>query len=408
VRVVVVGSGSREHALADLLAREGAEVVVAPGNAGIARRLGVTDAAPESLEADLVVVGPEAPLVAGLADRLRAAGTLVVGPGAPAARLEGSKVFMKRIADAAGVPTAPWGEARSLEEAERLLDAFGPPYVIKTDGLAAGKGVLVTADRDEALADAAAKLSGRAFGPAGERLVIEAGLRGRELSVLWLVNEVAAAALPVAQDHKRLGDGDVGPNTGGMGAYAPVPWADADLLEEARTRVLEPILAELARRGITYRGFLYAGLMATSEGLRLLEINVRLGDPEAQVLCPLLGEGALEAFLACARGEPFGPLPVREGAALGVVVASRGYPDHPEGGDVVTGIEEAERRGAIVYAAGLERDEAGVLRSRGGRVLTVVGLGVSLAAARSIAYDGVGAIHVDGARWRRDLGLGAE
>lgn len=408
MRVLVVGSGAREHALADAVSRSGASVVVAPGNAGMATRCEVTSDEARTIDADLVVIGPEAPLVSGLADELRAAGRLVVGPGAAGAALEGSKVAMKRLCEAAGVRTARWGVATTLEEADVLLDRFGPPYVIKTDGLAAGKGVLVTGDRDAAEADVRAKLSGEAFGDAGRRLVIEEGLRGRELSMIWLVNERDTQLLPVAQDHKRLLDGDLGPNTGGMGAYAPAPWVDPALVEEATERVLEPLLAELRRVGIVYRGFLYAGLMATEDGLSLLEINVRLGDPEAQVILPLLGEGFVDALVAAARGGTIGDLDVEPGAALGIVMAARGYPEASIGGDLVEGIAEAERLGARVYTAGVSADPDGSLRTRGGRILTVVGRGEDLAAAREAAYRARAAIRIEGATWRSDLGLGAE
>lgn len=408
MRVLIVGSGAREHALADAVSRGGASVVVAPGNAGIATRFEVSADEARAIEADLVVIGPEAPLVAGLADDLRAAGRLVVGPGAAGAALEGSKIAMKRLCDAAGVPTARWGVATTIEEAAALFDRFGPPYVIKTDGLAAGKGVLVTADRLAAEADVRAKLSGEAFGDAGRRLVIEEGLGGRELSMIWLVNERDARLLPVAQDHKRLLDGDLGPNTGGMGAYAPAPWANDSLIEEATDRVLEPLLAELRRVGIVYRGFLYAGLMATEDGLSLLEINVRLGDPEAQAIAPLLGEGFVDALVAAARGGTIGDLDVQAGAALGIVMAARGYPEASIGGDRIEGIAEAERLGARVYTAGVRAEADGALATTGGRILTVVGRGDDLATAREVAYRARQAIRIEGATWRSDLGLGAE
>ncbi len=408
MRVVVVGAGAREHAIADGLAREGATVVVAPGNAGIARSLPTSACAPEEIPADLVVIGPEAPLVAGHADGLRARGYAVVGPGVQGARLEGSKVAMKRLADAAGVPTAAWGEATTPNEARMLLDRFGPPYVIKTDGLAAGKGVLVTHDRAEAERDVLAKLSGEAFGEAGRRVVIEQGLEGRELSLIWLVNECSYQRLPVAQDYKRLLDGDDGPNTGGMGAIAPAPWADNQLVADAEARVLEPLLAELARQRVSYRGFLYAGLMATREGLRLLEVNVRLGDPEAQVIVPLVRSGFLDALVACARGEPITPVATAPGVAVGVVIATRGYPTNPVGGDVVSGMERAEALGARVYAAGITQGRAGELRAAPGRVLTLVGLGDDVGAARHLAYRAVEEVQLEGAQWRRDVGLASE
>ena len=284
MRVCVVGSGGREHALAHALART-AEVVVTPGNPGIPGSTG-PGTAPVDLSADLVVIGPEAPLVAGLADELRAAGRLVFGPGADGARLEGSKAYMKEVVAAAGVPTARHGAFDTAEPALDFLATLGPPWVVKTDGLAAGKGVLVTDSFDDAVADVRAKLAGTSFGDAGRRVVIEEGMVGPELSILAVCDGRRAIPLAPAQDFKRVGEGDTGPNTGGMGAYSPVPTAGDDVVGQVMDLFIEPTVAELVRRGIDYRGVLYAGLMLTPEGPKLVEYNVRFGDPEAEVVLP--------------------------------------------------------------------------------------------------------------------------
>ncbi|MDQ4133507.1 MAG: phosphoribosylamine--glycine ligase, partial [Actinomycetota bacterium] len=294
-RVCVVGSGGREHALRNALATTAGErVVVTPGNPGIP---GSVSTPPEEIDADLFVIGPEASLVDGLADRLRSKGRLVFGPGADGARLEGSKAWMKQVLDEAGVPTARHGTFTEVEPATAFLNQLPGPYVVKTDGLAAGKGVLVTESRKEAVADVEAKLSGRAFGDAGRRVVIEEGLSGPELSVLCVCDGRRAVPLEPAQDFKRLGDGDTGPNTGGMGAYSPVPVAGPDLVEHVVDAAVEPTLAAMRKRDIDYRGVLYAGLMLTADGPKVLEYNVRFGDPEAQVVLPRFA-GDLVAMLA--------------------------------------------------------------------------------------------------------------
>ena len=299
MRVCVVGRGGREHALAVALARS-ADVVVSPGNAGMAA-LGVTcmAASPLAIEADLYVIGPEEPLVAGLADELRGAGRLVFGPGAEGARLEGSKAWMKQLLAEARVPTAAYGVFDKEGPAAEFLRTLRAPWVVKTDGLAAGKGVLVTDDLDLAIADVRAKLSGSAFGAAGQRVVIEEGLLGAELSVMAVCDGVRAVALVPAQDFKRVGEGDTGPNTGGMGAYSPVPAAGPEVLHEVVEVAIEPTLRALQARGIDYRGALYAGLMLTEQGPRVLEFNVRFGDPESQVVL-FRWQGDVTAVLAAA------------------------------------------------------------------------------------------------------------
>ena len=283
MRVVIVGSGGREHALADVLGRTATDIVVTPGNAGIP---GSIDTPATELDADLFVIGPEVPLVDGLADELRAQGKLVFGPGADGAQLEGSKKYMKELLVAAGVPTAGHGAFTEADPALEFLATMDAPFVIKTDGLAAGKGVLVTDDRAEAEAAVHDYLKGDAFGDAGRTVVIEEGLVGPEVSIFAICDGTRAVALAPAQDHKRIGDGDTGPNTGGMGAYTPLPWADPDLVDTIMTSCIEPTLTELRSRGIDYCGTLFAGLMLTASGPKMLEYNVRFGDPETQVVLP--------------------------------------------------------------------------------------------------------------------------
>jgi len=410
VRVCVVGSGGREHALADGLART-AEVVCTPGNPGMAAVAECVAGPPERVDADLFVIGPEAPLVDGLADRLRASGRRVLGPGADGARLEGSKAWMKEVLVAAGVPTARHATfgAAELGAALAFLRELPGPWVVKTDGLAAGKGVLVTTDPAEAAADVRAKLGGAAFGDAGRTVVIEEGLTGPELSVLALCDGRRAVPLPAAQDFKRLGDGDTGPNTGGMGAYSPVPGAGDDVVAEVMDRAVAPTLAALRARGIDYRGILYAGLMLTPDGLRVLEYNVRFGDPETEAVVPRMDDDLAAWLAAAADGDlPDGTPGVSADACVTVVVASAGYPAAPRTGVPISGVEDAGRLpGVRVYHAGTARDADGRLVSAGGRVLAVTGRGADLRAARATAYAGVARIHFDGAHHRSDIAAGA-
>jgi phosphoribosylamine--glycine ligase len=409
MNVCIVGSGAREHALALACART-ADVVVTPGNPGITGRspqghtLRSTDEPAESIEADLVVVGPEAPLVDGLADRLRALGRLVFGPGADGARLEGSKAYMKELAASAGVPTARFAVFDRLDEALAHLRRGSGPYVVKTDGLAAGKGVLVTDDLGRAEQDVEEKLSGLAFGPAGRRVVIEEALPGREASLLAVCDGVRALALPVAQDYKRALDGDLGPNTGGMGACSPVPFvAEADA-DEAMERIVLPTLAELRRRGIDYRGVLYAGLMLGEDGPRLVEFNVRFGDPETEVVLPRVDGDVAELLAAAAGGmvpDTVGLAPV---AAVCVVAAAKGYPASPRGGDPITGLEAAGAvAGVTVLHAGTRLDADGVLRTSGGRVLALTATAPTTDEARARAYRAMGAIEINGVQYRHDI-----
>lgn len=399
MRVCVVGGGGREHALATVLGRS-ADVVVTPGNAGIPQS---TPVPPEELDADLFVIGPEAQLVDGLADRLRARGALVFGPGADGARLEGSKAWMKEVLAEAGVPTARYGAFSAVEPAVAFLRQLAPPFVVKTDGLAAGKGVLVTRSRSEAEDDVRAKLAGTSFGAAGRTVVIEEGLSGPELSVLAVCDGERAVPLAPAQDHKRLLDGDLGPNTGGMGAFSPVP-AAADYVDEIMAKAVEPTISALRARGVDYRGVLYAGLMLTDDGPRVLEYNVRFGDPEAQVVLPRYA-GDLTALLAEAasgrlRSEPA----VTTDAAVCVVAAAAGYPSAVRTGDVIRGTDDAATlAGVSVFHAGTRRDEAGDLVTAGGRVLGVTAVGRSIEDARDRVYAALGRITWLGMHYRRDI-----
>ena len=404
MKVCVVGSGGREHALAHVLRRHH-EVVVTPGNPGIPGS--VPDAA-TSIDADLFVIGPEAPLVAGLADELRAAGRRVFGPGADGARLEGSKAWMKDVLVEAGVPTARHGTFTEVDAAFAFLDTLDGMWVVKTDGLAAGKGVVVTTSIDEARAAVRDYLSGAAFGDAGRTLVIEEGLIGPELSVLAVCDGTRAVALAPAQDFKRIGDGDAGPNTGGMGAYSPVPVADDAVIAAVMRDGVEPTLAALRARGIDYRGVLYAGLMLTPTGPKMLEYNVRFGDPETQVVLPRIVSD-LGDLLAAAADGALGTDPVfDDGAAVTVVCAAEGYPRDVRTGDVIHGLDEARAvPGATVFCAGVGSGPGGALVTAGGRVLTVTGQGASIARARQTAYDAVARLSWPGMQHRNDIASAA-
>ncbi len=428
MRVLVVGAGGREHALAAALAGspEVDEAVCAPGNPGMARLgrcvplrvedAGAVAALADDLDADLTVVGPEVPLVAGAVDALEARGRVAFGPRAAAARLEGSKGWMKDVLHSAGVPTARHGTFAATDEAAALafLDTLPGLYVVKTDGLAAGKGVVVT----ESLADARdavrSYLSGDAFGDAGRTVVIEEGLSGPELSLLVLVSDGDAVALAPAQDFKRAADGDRGPNTGGMGAYSPVPLVDDALVSGLMDAAVGPTLAELRRRDAPYRGVLYAGLMLTPDGPKVLEYNVRFGDPECQVVVPRLATDLAVHCLESARGEPLSPVGFRSDACVTVVLAAERYPAAPRTGDAIEGLEAAGAvPGVTVFHAGTRRGDDGVVRTAGGRVLDVTAVAPTLGEARARAYEAVGLISWPGLQYRGDIAadaarLGAE
>jgi phosphoribosylamine--glycine ligase len=409
--VLVVGSGGREHALALALHRDPgvAQVHVAPGNPGTAalgslHPLDVLDAAQvarlaRDLAVDLVVVGPEAPLVAGVADAVRAAGIACFGPSGAAARLEGSKAFAKEVMVAAGVPTGASASCRTPTEVDAALARFGPPYVVKDDGLAAGKGVLVTGDRAAAVAHAVA---------CGQ-VVVEEFLDGPEVSLFAVTDGTTVRPLQPAQDFKRVGDGDSGPNTGGMGAYTPLPWAPTDLVDEVTRTVLQPTVDEMARRGTPFAGLLYAGLALTATGVRVIEFNARFGDPETQALLARLETPLSGLLLAAANGTlaEHPPLSWSEESAVAVVLASEGYPGTPVTGGVLAGLEEAASRGVEVIHAGTALDASGAVVSAGGRVLAVVGTGADLAAARSVAYDGIAQIALPGSFYRHDIAAAA-
>lgn len=404
MKVAVVGSGGREHALASVLGRS-ADVVVTPGNPGIP---GSVATPPEELDVDLVVIGPEAPLVAGLADRLRSTGTAVFGPGADGARLEGSKAWMKDLLVEAGVPTARHGSFTDVDEARGFLDTLSTGFVIKTDGLAAGKGVTVTDDRAEADAVVAAFLGGEAFGDAGRRVVIEECLTGPELSVFAACDGRRATLVGSARDHKRVGDGDAGPNTGGMGAFSPVPGVDDAFEQRVMDEAIEPTLAALRARGIDYRGFLFCGLMLTPDGPRVLEYNIRFGDPEAQVVLPRVTSDLAEVLRQAAEGDLRDAVSFDQGAAVTVVCASEGYPLAPRTGDVIEGLDDAAGvEGVQVFCAGVDADADGRLRTAGGRVLSVTGLGADVAEARRRADEAVSRLSWPGMHHRTDIGASA-
>jgi phosphoribosylamine--glycine ligase len=415
VRVLVIGSGAREHALCVALTFDPAveALACAPGNAGTralaeAFPLDVRDpdaiaALARTWPADLVVVGPEVPLVAGAADAVRDAGIACFGPSAQAAQLEGSKSFAKHVMTAAGVPTAqawPVGGPAELETALDEVAALtgGAPYVVKDDGLAAGKGVLVTPDRDAAVAH------GRGVLEAGGAVLVEEFLDGPEVSLFAVTDGTTVLPLVPAQDFKRRDDGDGGPNTGGMGAYAPLPWAPAGLVEEVVATVLQPTVDEMARRGEPFSGLLYAGLALTSRGVRVVEFNARFGDPETQVVLPLLATPLAGLLHAAATGglAVHPPLEWRAGSAVTVVVAASGYPEAPRTGDPITGAD-----GDGVLHAGTALADDGTVVSAGGRVLAVTAVGEDLGAARQAAYERVAAVRLAGAHWRTDIALSA-
>ena len=409
-RCVIVGSGAREHALAWSLAKS-ADVVVTPGNAGIAAH-GITCVATPAidLEADLFVIGPEEPLVDGLADQLRLQGKSVVGPGAAGAILERSKAYMKEFLVAAGVPTAHYGTFDEEEAALAFLESMTAPYVIKTDGLAAGKGVLVTSDSEEARRDVREKLSGATFSGAGRTVVIEEALVGTECSLHVLCDGTNVVPLVPAQDFKRIGEDDRGANTGGMGAYAPMTSMSDEQVKEIMDRIIAPTLEELRRRDLEFRGVLYAGLMLTDAGPKLLEYNVRFGDPETEALVPLYGSALYDVLLRCAEGRLEGATLVSTGAAVTVVLAAEGYPQRPRKGDVITGLGDDGQLAqpdehVVVFHAATLRNAEGDFLTRGGRVLAVTGLGSTISEARERAYAGARQINFRGCQRRGDIAM---
>ncbi|TDD62491.1 phosphoribosylamine--glycine ligase [Kribbella antibiotica] len=418
MKVLVIGSGGREHALVWALAQDAdvEQVVAAPGNPGIAalhpaydgqtivcRPVDVSDhaavvALATEIGVDLAVVGPEAPLVAGLADPLRDAGIPVFGPSKDAAQLEGSKAFAKDVMAAASVPTSRAYVCTTPEQAAEAIDAFGPPYVVKDDGLAAGKGVVVTSDRAEALAHAAGC----------EQVLIEEFLDGPEVSLFAITDGTTVLPMQPAQDFKRLGDNDEGPNTGGMGAYTPLPWAPEGMVAEITDKVLQPTVDEMRRRGTPFSGLLYAGLALTSRGVRVIEFNCRFGDPETQALLPMLKTPLGGLLLAAATGKlaDYDQLSWRNGSAVAVVLAAKKYPVNPRSGDTIAGIDQAEGDTVRVFHAGTALDGDDLVTA-GGRVLAVSATGKDLDEARQRAYAAVGQIRIKGSQHRTDIALKA-
>ena len=417
MRLLVVGGGGREHALCWALRRENpdADLYAAPGNPGTASLATNLPIAADDLDrladaADmygihLTIVGPEAPLARGLADRLRAEGRAVFGPSAAAAQLESSKAFSKEVMEAAGVPTAASGTFTGLREALAYVDAHAEPLVVKASGLAAGKGAVVCGTRAEAAQVVRAMLEGRQFGDAGSVVVIEEFLQGEEVSLLALTDGRDVELLPASQDHKRLLEGDRGPNTGGMGAYAPVSIATPALLERARQEVLLPTLAEMQRRGAPFQGVLYAGLMVTAEGdTSVVEFNCRFGDPEAQVVLPLLEGGLTGCLEGIATGRGVSPVLIRRDAfAVTTVLAARGYPDAPARGAAIE-LPPTLPDGVTIFHAGTSLDEDRILRTNGGRVLNVTAVAPSFAEARTRSREAADLITFDGKQFRPDIG----
>jgi phosphoribosylamine--glycine ligase len=416
VKLLVVGGGGREHALCWAIHRElpSAELFCAPGNPGtaeLARNLPVgaeqldqLAAAADELAVELVVVGPEAPLALGLADRLRAQRRLVFGPSAAAARIESSKAFAKDVMVAAKVPTAPSRTFTELAPALAWVDRHAEPLVVKASGLAAGKGAIVCPDREEARRALTHMLRDGSFGDAGRTVVVEGFLEGEELSVLAVTNGRDLAILPPAQDHKRLEEGDRGPNTGGMGAYSPVSIATPALLERVEREVLIPTLTELERRGAPFAGVLYAGLMIDRHGVpNVIEFNCRLGDPEAQTILPLIGAGLLDLLRAAAARTALPRLAIGSGAAVTTVLAAAGYPETPRRGDRID-LPDDLPAGCLVFQAGTQRDERGLLRTSGGRVLAVTAVAPGFREAQELSRAGARAIRFAGKQFREDIG----
>lgn len=412
VRILLLGSGAREHAILSALLAEDTDhdITVARGNAGIAENATTISLDPEDPKLianfavdngiELVIVGPEAPLVAGVADALIRRRIPVFGPTKAAAQLEGSKAFAKRVMDVAHVPTGGATTATTIDEVTRALDEFGAPYVVKADGLAAGKGVLVTEDRAAALVHAEYFLQ---HGP----VLIEEFLDGPEISLFFLADGSTVLPLSPAQDYKRVGDGDVGPNTGGMGAYSPLPWLPEGLVDEVRERVAMPVIRQLADEGTPFSGLLYCGLVVTSKGVKVIEFNARFGDPETQVVLPRLVTPLSELLLAAATGALAGlPNPeFSDDVCVTVVLASEGYPDAPETGRPILGVEAAAAVPGvhILHAATSHDDDQ--LVATGGRVLSVVAMGADFAEARSRAYEALDAITLEGSHFRTDIAV---
>ncbi len=414
MKILVVGSGGREHAIAWKLDRSPVvdELLAAPGNAGTARIASNVDVDAEDLDGllrvakehgvDLTVVGPETPLAAGIADRFRAEGCAIFGPGREAARIESSKLFAKRLMLDSGVPTSEARAFTSFREAAEYVRGLPLPVVVKADGLAAGKGVVVADTRDEAVAALHERLEAKMFGPAGETVLVEECLVGREVSVFAFVDGEHVSPMVAACDYKRAGDGDTGPNTGGMGSFTPPSFWDGELERRVRTEIMEPVAAALADRGTPYSGVLYAGIMVTKEGPRVYEINCRFGDPETQVILPRLKTDLAEVMMCVARG---GLQDARvdwgQEAAVGVVVASGGYPGSYDTGYPIDGMSSV--KGAAIFHSGTRADERGRVLTNGGRVLTLVSVGPSVDEARRLVYENTARIGFERSFYRTDV-----
>lgn len=415
MKILVIGNGGREHALVWKIAQDASrpEIYCAPGNAGTAAlatnlAIGAEDVAQivawaQENQPDLVVVGPEAPLCLGVTDALEAKGIKVFGPCEAAARLEGSKAFSKDVMEKAGVPTARFRVYTDSATAIAELDTFGFPVVVKADGLAAGKGVVIAQTREEAETALKDMLDDGRFGSAGAEVVVEEFLDGEEASVFALCDGEHVVLLPAAQDHKRVFDNDEGPNTGGMGAYTPAPIATAEVMQFTKDEIVLPVLRELKSRGIIYKGVLFCGLMIGSKGVNVLEFNCRFGDPETEVVVPSIASDIVPILMACAEGTLSDDLvKMREEAATTVVMASPGYPNaYPKGAEI-TGLDAATAAGCLVFHAGTALKDGKVVTS-GGRILTVTAFGSDLRKAVEKAYEGVRQIQFDGAHYRRDI-----
>lgn len=417
MKTLVIGSGGREHALAWALARspEVEKVFAAPGSAGIGRvaecvQMDISDhgAVAELCRAeriDLVVIGPERPLIAGLADDLRAKGIAVFGPGADGARIEGSKVFAKELFRGAGIPTARFETFDNADSAEARAREWQGPLVVKADGEAFGKGVLLCDTPDEAVDAVRTVMRGDAFGSAGRKVVLEERLSGTEMSLFALCDGKRVLPFQTAQDYKRIGEGDTGPNTGGMGAVSPVPFVTGEMLKAAVDDIIVPTVTALRERGIEYRGLLYAGLMWTADGWKILEYNCRFGDPETQVLLPRLETDLAPLLMACAKGDLGGQeLRWSHNASACIVLASEGYPGAYEKGRIIRGLKLAEEMGALVFHAGTVRNDQRLFATSGGRVLNVTATGATIADALAKAYEAADAIDFEGKQLRRDIG----
>ncbi len=419
MKILVVGGGGREHALAWKLAQSDkvSKVYGAPGNPGIAQIGECVDVSPTEVEKladfaqkegiNLTVVGPEAPLVAGIVDEFEKRGLKIFGPSKAAARLEGSKAFSKEMMKKYGVPTADFKVFSSPEEAKEYVRKKGAPIVVKADGLAAGKGVVVAQTVEEAIEAIERIMVEKVFGSAGDRVVIEECLFGEEASYLVITDGERFIPLATAQDHKAVFDGDKGPNTGGMGAYSPAPVLSEELEREVQEKVIKPILRGMKEEGHPFRGVLYAGLMITEDGVKVLEFNVRFGDPEAQAILRRLDSDLFEVCMSVAEGKLVDELKWKEETSICVVLASKGYPGKYEKGKVITGIEEAEKIPTVVVFHAGTKVENGKLVTNGGRVLNVTALGRDIVEARERVYKAVEKIHFEGMHYRRDIGLKA-